>query len=188
VTESGSGRVAALIKKILTDRVEAAGFEVVRLHLPPTRRMRLMIDVPDGRVTLADCRRASTLAEEALHEVGHDPGSFSIEVESPGVDRPLTRERDFQRFKGERVMLTLNDARHTDGRRRFTGKLLGWNRGDVTLHVLDADAPETFRADAIEGVRLNPEPMFPSESHRRKRRSSGRHKKRGRKSGRNKKR
>ncbi len=170
----GSERVVALIKKVISDRVEEAGYEVVRLQMPPTRHLRVMIDVPEGAVTLADCRRVSRVVEAALDEVGHDPGSFAIEVESPGVDRPLTRPRDFERFKGERVTLTLNSARQPDGRRRFTGTLLGWNGGDVTLHVLDANEPETFKRADIKGVRLNPEPPNHDDGYRPKRRGSGR--------------
>ncbi|RME73597.1 MAG: ribosome maturation factor RimP [Planctomycetota bacterium] len=180
---NGSDRVTALIKKTIVDHVEAGGFEVIRLQYPPTRNLRLMIDVPGG-VTLADCRRASRLVEQALEHVGHDPGSFSIEVESPGIDRPLTRPKDFDRFRGERVLVTLREARQPEGRRRFTGTLLGWNDGDVTVHVLDTERPQTFPAREIANVRLHPEPFVPDDGHKRTRRGSGRHKRRGRGSGR----
>lgn len=171
--------VAARLEGLARAAVEAAGYEVVQLQLPPNRRLRLMIDV-EGGVGIEDCRRASRIVEEALAGAGFDPGGFHIEVESPGVDRPLTRPSDFERFRGARVTLSLHQARASDGRRNFTGTLIGYAGGDVTVHVLDAPEPETFRAAEVRQVRLHPEVLLPKQAEQLRggRPRSGRHRKR----------
>jgi ribosome maturation factor RimP len=112
-------------------------------------------------VTIADCATASRAVEEGLRAIRVEPGSLQIEVESPGADRPLTRPQDFERFAGQRVTVTLREAR--EGRRNFTGPLLGYAQGDVTIQVLDEAVPETFKAADIREVRLHPEPQKPAE-------------------------
>jgi ribosome maturation factor RimP len=128
-----------------------------------------MIEGPgDVAVTVRDCERASRTIGAAIRSLDLDPGAFDLEVESPGADRPLTREVDFERFRGQQVTVTLREAR--EGRRNFTGALIGFvavpgspksfasgGGGDVTLHVLDTPEPETFRAADVKEVRLHPD-------------------------------
>jgi ribosome maturation factor RimP len=142
------------------EAAERAGFGVVLARASANRRLRVMLDRPEGAaVTIDDCAIANRAIQAALTAAGLDPGNFEIEVESPGADRPLTREEDFVRFRGERVTVSLREAR--EGRRNFTGTLVGFAGGDVTVHVLDEDAPETFPAREIREVRLHPEPEKP---------------------------
>src|SRR5207248_1385982 len=132
-------RIVAEVRKTL----EAAGFGVIVARAFPERRLCVMIDGPAGApVTIADCERASRAAEAAIRAAGQDPGAFEIDVESPGADRPLTRDADFERFKGEQVTVTLKEPR--DGRRNFTGRLMAHAAGDVTVHVLDEAEATTF--------------------------------------------
>lgn len=145
---------------------EVAGYGVIVARASHTRRLRVMIERADGAaVTIADCAAANRAVEAALRAASMDPGDFEIEVESPGADRPLTREADFARFRGERVTVSLREGR--EGRRNFTGTLLGFAAGDVTLHVLDEGAPETFLAKDIREVRLHPEPEKPPPREKR---------------------
>lgn len=142
--------------------VEAIGFQVIFARTSPNRRVVVMVDRRDGGpVTVADCEIASRAVEGALRALGHDPGAFFIEVESPGADRPLTSPEDFVRFRGVQVTVTLRESR--EGRRNFTGLLVGYDNGDVTVHVLDEAAPETFRGPEIREVRLHPKVERPAE-------------------------
>lgn len=90
--------------------------------------LRVMIDRPSSsgasQVTLADCQVVSRALSVAL-DVHEDviPGRYQLEVTSPGLDRPLVRPADFRRFCGKRVKI--KTARPVEGRRAFTGTLLG---------------------------------------------------------------
>jgi ribosome maturation factor RimP len=137
--------------------VEAAGYSVITGRVFPNWQIKIMIEGPEGAtVTVGDCERASRALTDAIRAAGHDPGLFEIDVESPGTDRPLTREADFERFKGQQVTVTLYQAR-PDGRRNFTGPLVAYAAGDVTVHVLDTPEPETFVKADIREVRLHPD-------------------------------
>jgi ribosome maturation factor RimP len=85
--------------------------------------MRLFIDHPDG-VTLEHCEQATRL-------LGDYREQYSIEVSSPGADRPLTKPQHFRRFLGERASLRLREAR--DGHKSLTGELVGASDQEVTI-------------------------------------------------------
>jgi ribosome maturation factor RimP len=149
--------------------IEGAGFEVVLARASANRRLVVMVERPDrAPVTVGDCASANRAIEEGLRAAGVDPGAYDIEVESPGADRPLTRPEDFARFQGARITVSLREAR--DGRRNFTGPLVAYSAGDVTVHVLDEPEPSTFRAAEIREVRLHPEPEKPPPEPSRRRR------------------
>jgi len=108
----------ALLKPIdqveqgLDARVEALGYEVVEVEWGGTERrpiMRLRVDRPDSGpgmgVTVGDCARVSRALESWLDEHPALPEKYVLEVSSPGVERPLVRERDFRRFVGAVVRL-----------------------------------------------------------------------------------
>jgi ribosome maturation factor RimP len=94
--------------------------------------LRLFIDRPEGgNVSIDDCTRASRDVSAALDvaDLIHVP--YSLEVSSPGLDRPLRRERDFVRFAGKRARLRLRDP--IEGRRNFAGTLKGVEDGRVAI-------------------------------------------------------
>jgi ribosome maturation factor RimP len=127
-----SGRLAALIRPT----VEAMGFDLVRARLSGGRArpvLQVMAERPDGAMSGADCAELSR-ALAALLDV-EDPiaGAYELEVSSPGLDRPLTRPQDFERFEGYEAKLELVRAR--DGRRRFRGRLKGLKDGAVLLET-----------------------------------------------------
>ncbi len=115
----------------LEQRVEALGYEMVDLEQVGHRRkpiLRLRIDRPDSTpgtgVTVEDCRVVSRALEAYLDERPGMAESYELEVSSPGVERPLTRRRDFLRFAGQEVALHGRNvlAGHA---RRLEGELLG---------------------------------------------------------------
>lgn len=97
--------------------------------------LRLYIDRGEGceggTVTLADCETASRALEGVLDVENFIPHRYSLEVSSPGLERPLRYARDFERFAGERVEVTT--ARHLEGRSHFTGTLIGVRDRQIIL-------------------------------------------------------
>lgn len=117
--------------------VRDAGFDLVEVEYgrePSGWVLRLFIDTPEGArgsVTHDDCERVSRDVSAALDVADRIPHAYQLEVSSPGLDRPLRRERDFARFVGETVRVRLGDG--VDGRRNFTGTLQSAKNGRVEI-------------------------------------------------------
>ena len=141
----------------LEARVEELGFEVVELERTGSKArplLRLRIDKPDsepGRgVTVDDCARVSRALEAYLDEGVVAGGRYTLEVSSPGVERPLVRDRDFVRFAGQRVAVKgYGPLRGKE--KRLEGELLGLEpapEGDATGGLI------TIRLDDGEEARI----------------------------------
>ena len=128
-----TGRIEQIIAPTLVDM----GYELVRVHVTGGRqdcRLQVMVERADEQgMTVDDCADVSR-AVSALLDV-EDPisGAYELEVSSPGIDRPLTRERDFVRFAGHVAKIELKQA--VDGQRRFRGTLLGVDKGCAVLET-----------------------------------------------------
>ena len=120
--------------KLLEPAVAAMGLELADIDLYLGRRgvLRLYIDRAGG-VTVDDCQRVSEQVGTLLDVEDPLPGSYTLEVSSPGFDRRLRTQAHFERFVGERVRIELRDAR--EGRRNFTGRLTGVESGSALLEV-----------------------------------------------------
>jgi ribosome maturation factor RimP len=94
--------------------------------------VRTYIDQPKG-VTLADCERFSKRLSVLLDVEDWIPFSYTLEVSSPGLDRPLVKEADFERFAGKRARVRTH--RPVEGQKNFKGLILGVGRGCVELEV-----------------------------------------------------
>ncbi|NQV82963.1 MAG: ribosome maturation factor RimP [Rhodospirillales bacterium] len=132
-----SGRIQNLIEPT----VDELGFEVVRVQIMGRDQVlvQIMVDHKDGHddgqgINVDDCATVSR-AVSALMEID-DPigGAYTLEVSSPGLDRPLVRLRDFERFQGLEAKIETNQPQ--DGRRRFRGRLLGVE-GDTVRILVD---------------------------------------------------
>jgi ribosome maturation factor RimP len=119
---------------LLEPAVAAMGFELADIDVYLGRRgvLRLYIDRAGG-VTVDDCQRVSEQVGALLDVEDPLPGSYTLEVSSPGFDRRLRTQGHFERFVGERVRIELRDAR--EGRRNFTGRLTGFESGTALLEV-----------------------------------------------------
>lgn len=120
---------------MLEPAVAALGYELVELEFHPQGRgglLRVYIDRPEG-VGLDDCEKVSRQVSALLDVEDPIPGAYTLEVSSPGLDRPLRRAEDFTRFSGQRAKLELLLPR--DGRRRFSGTLRGLEAGEVLIEV-----------------------------------------------------
>ena len=132
----------------------AAGLELVDVQFRPEAGrtvLRLLIDRPEGGVTLDELTRVSRELGDLLDVRDVVPGRYHLECSSPGLNRPLVRETHFRRAIGERVRVQTRAA--INGRRRFHGVLAAVDDGAVTV-----DDPDAGRVvvplDAIEKANI----------------------------------
>ena len=119
----------------LAPLVEGLGYELWELEYSPGRGngfLRLYIDAAAG-ITLDDCERVSRAVSELLDAADPLPGQYTLEVSSPGLDRPLRTPGHFARYVGEGVQVEL--AQPLDGRRRFKGRLCSAGADSVEVEV-----------------------------------------------------
>jgi ribosome maturation factor RimP len=102
------------------------------------RTLQIMAERPDGTMTIEDCETASRAISPLLDVEDPVSGSYDLEISSPGIDRPLVRPEDFERWRGHEAKIEL--AVPQGGRRRFRGQLEGFAEGQVRLSL---DAPES---------------------------------------------
>lgn len=120
---------------IVTPTMEGLGFELVRLRLMSGKRMvlQIMAERPDGGIEVDDCARISRALGAVLDVEDPISGEYVLEVSSPGIDRPLTRLKDFETWAGYEAKLETTEL--IDGRRRFKGVLQGVEDGEVLLEI-----------------------------------------------------
>ncbi|WP_374309627.1 ribosome maturation factor RimP [Dongia sp.] len=114
------------IADLIAPSIEALGYEVVRVTLAGSQRkvLQIMAEPQDGRVmSVEDCARVSRAVSAILDVEDPISGAYSLEVSSPGIDRPLTRPKDFDRFAGHEAKIETHEP--VDGRKRFKGILKG---------------------------------------------------------------
>ncbi len=129
---------------IVTPAIEGLGFELVRIRLMggATRTLQIMADRPDGGIEVDDCGEISTVVSAILDVEDPIEENFVLEVSSPGIDRPLTRLKDFEMWKGWEARLETTEL--IDGRRRFKGTLAGAEGDEVLIEIEDAGALVTI--------------------------------------------
>jgi len=127
----------ARLLELLDPVAEAVGYEIVRLRLmggDQQRRLQIMAERPsDGDMNVEDCARLSRAISEVMDAADPISGEYVLEVSSPGVDRPLTRLKDFQDYEGYEARLELD--RMAEGRKRFRGVLAGAEDGNVAIDL-----------------------------------------------------
>jgi ribosome maturation factor RimP len=132
------------ITEIITPTVEDLGYEVVRVRLMTGKEsiLQIMAQKPDGSIEVDDCGVIST-AISALLDV-EDPISdvYTLEVSSPGIDRPLTRLKDFDQWESNEAKIETEEL--IDGRRRFKGMLRGTEGDEVLIEIEDNGQPVTI--------------------------------------------
>jgi Uncharacterized protein conserved in bacteria len=150
------GETFAKISDLGRKVAEAAGMEMVHLDLERQRGswfLRLYIDKPGG-VTLGDCQAVSEQMGAELDVQELIDGAYTLEVSSPGLDRPLRNEDDFRKFIGKRVALSTFEP--IEGRRHFVGRLQGFESGVATL-IDDKETEYAIPRRKISKARLEVE-------------------------------
>lgn len=128
---------ASRLQDMLAPTVTALGYELWGLELVSQGRhsvLRLYIDAPEG-VNVDDCARVSRQVSAVLDVEDPLADQYTLEVSSPGMDRPLYTLEQFQRYVGEQVNVRLRVS--FEGRRRFNGRLVGVEGDDVVVQVED---------------------------------------------------
>jgi ribosome maturation factor RimP len=126
--------------ELLDPVAEAVGYEIVRLRLmggDAARRLQIMAERDDGVMLVEDCSALSRAVSEVLDAVDPIRGEYTLEVSSPGVDRPLTRLKDFETYAGCEARIELD--RLAENRKRFKGVLAGVEDGDVAIDLEGED-------------------------------------------------
>jgi ribosome maturation factor RimP len=144
------------LRMLIEPVVEGSGFELVDVMITRGGRPRLLrvtIDTPqgDGRVSVERCADVSREIETQLDAADVVAGEYRLEVSSPGLDRLLAREKDFAAACGSEVQI--QTRRPLDGRRRFRGRLLEFDRGVAKLTVdgreVDIPFEEVAKANTV---------------------------------------
>ena len=127
------------IQELIQSTVEGLGFELVRVTYGGGRKptLQIMAERPDGTMGVEDCAILSREVSLILDVEDPLPGEFLLEVSSPGIDRPLTRAKDFERWVGFETKVELGNQ--MEGRRRFKGRMTSFNGTEV---VIDTDEGE----------------------------------------------
>jgi len=134
------------IEQMVAPTVEAMGFRVVRVQLmgKDSLRLQVMVERQDEQpIQVDDCAHVSRAISAVLDVEDPIAGAYTLEVSSPGIDRPLVRLGDFQRFVGFEARV--ETARPIDGRRRFRGRLLGVAGDAVRMTVEGAEMALPYR-------------------------------------------
>jgi len=157
---------AAAVERLVAPSLAATGFEVVRVqfmgHYSPV--LQIMIERTDRRaVSVDDCADVSRAVSALLDVEEVIAGSYTLEVSSPGIDRPLTRPEHFVRFAGFEAKLETRIP--LDGRKRFTGRLLGLEgervriataEGELALPLADVQRAKLVLTDELIATTANP--------------------------------
>lgn len=146
------------IKKIIEIPILKKNIELVNLEWRRERRgwvLRIFIDKPGG-VTIEDCAKISEIVGEILDREDIIHHSYVLEVSSPGIERPLVKKEDYERFKGEKAKITLKTP--VSGRKNFTGIILGIKENLVQIEV-EGKVWE-LPLDNIKKANLRPEISF----------------------------
>ncbi|AJE44971.1 ribosome maturation factor RimP [Celeribacter indicus] len=116
--------------------IEGMGFELVRVRLmssTKSKTLQIMAERPEGGIEVDECAEISTAVSAILDVEDPIEDEYTLEVSSPGIDRPLTRLKDFETFEGYEAKIETTEM--IDGRRRFKGELAGVEGDEVLLSI-----------------------------------------------------
>lgn len=149
------------IRDRLIEALEASapsqGIDIVDVEVSGSAKASIVrvridwLDLAKDPITLEDVAAQNAWIDEIIEAEDPFPGSYILEVSSPGLDRPLRRPQDFERYAGETVQVKL---RGHEGRRTFTGELTGFEGGQI---LLECDGvQESLPLDEVQSARIKP--------------------------------
>ena len=124
-------RLAGIVQPL----IEGMGFELVRIRLMAGKHaiLQIMADRPDGGIEVDDCAKISTAVSAVLDVEDPIEEEYTLEVSSPGIDRPLTRLKDFDMWADYEAKIETSEM--IDGRKRFKGQLRGTDGEEVLIEI-----------------------------------------------------
>ena len=145
-------RIAEIIEPV----IEGMGYELVRVRLMTGKEstLQIMAQKPDGTIEVDECGDISTAVSAVLDVADPIADNYTLEVSSPGIDRPLTRLKDFDQWSGAEARVETTEL--IDGRRRFKGTLMGTEGDEVLIEIEDQGQPVTIglRFDWLSDAKL----------------------------------
>lgn len=142
------------IARLVAPTLDAMGYDVVRVKILRGGRstLQIMAERSDGAgTTVDDCAAISRAVSAVLDVEDPMPGAYELEISTPGIDRPLVRLGDFERFAGYQAKI--QTRRPIEGRRRFRGRLLGVSEGGVRIALGDEEEAD-IPLDNIDAAKL----------------------------------
>jgi ribosome maturation factor RimP len=132
--------VAARVSAVAAPVLQQMGYRLVRIRISGEAgcTVQIMAERPDGSMQIDDCEAISRALSPVLDIADPIERAYRLEISSPGIDRPLVRRSDFERYAGHLVKIEMAVAAH--GRKRFRGTLDGVEGGAIRLHRDDAPA------------------------------------------------
>ncbi len=126
-------RLAGMVQPL----IEGMGYELVRIRLMSGKHatLQIMAEKPEGGIEVDDCARISSALSAVLDVEDPIEGEYTLEVSSPGIDRPLTRLKDFETWEDYEAKLETSEL--IDGRRRFKGQLRGVEGNEVLIEIAE---------------------------------------------------
>lgn len=145
------------ILDIISPSIEGMGYEVVRVKIMGAHNgrqtLQIMLDRSDDEdIGVDDCEKASRQISAVLDVEDPISEGYYLEVSSPGIDRPLTRLKDFEAFKGFEARI--NTAEKIEGRKKFTGKLIGTSENLVIIKLPECENNIEISFDRIKSAKL----------------------------------
>ncbi|MBV9862008.1 MAG: ribosome maturation factor RimP [Alphaproteobacteria bacterium] len=129
------------IARIIEPSLQEMGYRLVRVAVTGGRRATLQVmaeRLDDAPMTVEDCAEISRAVSALLDVADPIAGAYTLEISSPGIDRPLVRPEDYDRFAGFEARIELNEP--LDGRKRYRGRLLGRSADAVRLATETGEA------------------------------------------------
>ena len=123
------------LAEIVQPMIEGMGYELVRVRLMggKTDTLQVMAEKPEGGIEVDDCAKISTAISAVLDVEDPIVEEYLLEVSSPGIDRPLTRLKDFDMWSGYEAKIETDEL--IDGRRRFKGEIAGTDGDEVLIAI-----------------------------------------------------
>ena len=144
---------AKKIAQLLEPHIARQGFELVTVEFRKGARhslLRLLVDKPGGGIALSDLERLSPVLGDLLDVYDPVEGPYTLEVASPGVNRPLAKLKDFEAYQGQRIRIRTFQPR--DGRKNFQGRLVEVRPDGLELEDEASRERRAFAFDEIQGA------------------------------------
>jgi ribosome maturation factor RimP len=151
-----SSSLVETIEELITDSINRLGYNIVRVKLFEGKGLTLQVMIEQNDLTkgisVEDCEKVSHHISAILDVEDPIRGEYNLEVSSPGIDRPLVKLSDFERFSGYEVLI--NTTELVNGRRKFSGKLVGVEANQVKINVPGIEEVVLIDYDDINNSKL----------------------------------
>jgi len=149
------------VKKLLLPILEEGGFELVDVEFvrePVGWVLRIYADRPEGGITISDCQWISERIGTLLDVEDPIPHAYNLEVSSPGLDRPLKTQRDFEKHAG--IVVKIKTHEPVDNQRNFKGEVVSTSEKGVTIHDVSRNANVEIPYENIKSARVDVDSLF----------------------------